>query len=57
MRTFLTFIAFTVIILPVIEPYVMSMSLGDKTAYYICLFIVLRKVSVKVNERSGNKPS
>ena len=50
MRTVLTFIAFAVIIIPVIEPYVMSMTVMDRVAYYICLFIVLRKVSVKLNE-------
>ena len=50
MRTVLTFIAFAVIIIPVIESYVMSMPIVDRIIYYICLFIVLRKVSVKLNE-------
>lgn len=49
-RVVLTFIALTVIILPVVESVVMSMMFRDRVVYYICLAIVLRKVSVKLNE-------
>lgn len=50
-RIVLTYISLSVIILPVFENVVMSMQFRDRVAYYICLFIVLVKVSVKLNER------
>ena len=50
LRTVLTFIAFLVILIPVIEPFIFYDTTGNRAIYYICLFVVIGKVSVKLNE-------